>query len=89
LGLGQEKKARLQRKLATAYDRVVIGPASVPDAEASDANARASESQRSVKAHWRRGHFRTILYGETRIKPRLGWIKPVWSTSTPGRRSRP
>lgn len=76
-GLGQKKKARLQRKLATAYDRILIGPASMPDAEAPQGQTGTGEAQRSVKAHWRRGHFRTIRYGEKRSKQRLGWIKPV------------
>jgi hypothetical protein len=76
-GLGQKKQARLQRKLATAYDRIVIGPAGFPDPEAPQGDNGKGEAQRSVKAHWRRGHFRTILYGEKRSKQRLGWIKPV------------
>lgn len=76
-GLGQKKKARLQRKLATAYDRIVIGPARFPAPEEPQGHEGTGEAQRSVKAHWRRGHFRTIRYGEKRSKQRLGWIKPV------------
>jgi hypothetical protein len=76
-GLGQKKQARLQRKLATAYDRIVIGPASVPAPEEPQGDDSTSETPRSVKAHWRRGHFRSIRYGEKLGKQRLGWIKPV------------
>ncbi|MBK1618439.1 hypothetical protein CKO42_08315 [Lamprobacter modestohalophilus] len=76
-GLGYKKQARLQRKLAAAYDRIVIGPASFPAPAEPQNHDSTGEAQRSVKAHWRRGHFRTILYGEKRRKQRLGWIKPV------------
>ncbi|MEA3640261.1 MAG: hypothetical protein VBE63_09990 [Lamprobacter sp.] len=75
-GLGYKKKVRLQRKLATAYDRILIGPETFPEAE-EPAERDTGEAQRGVRTHWRRGHFRTILYGEQRSKQRLGWIKPV------------
>ena len=76
-GLGQKKKARLQRRIASAYDRILIGPASIPDSEPPQRPSDAGERPRSLKAHWRRGHFRTIRYGEKHSKQRLGWIKPV------------
>lgn len=75
--LGYKKANRLQKRLAGTYDRIVIGPAGFPDAEEPEVHGDTGEAQRSVKAHWRRGHFRTILYGEKRSKQRLGWIKPV------------
>lgn len=80
-GLGHKKKARLQRKLAAAYDRILIGPASMPDPEEPNPNngdrTGDGEARRSLKAHWRRGHFRSVRYGEKHGKQRLGWIKPV------------
>ena len=76
--LGPKKAARLRRKLAGAYDRITIGPATFPEPETSGSGpGGAGEGHRSVKAHWRRGHFRTIRYGEKLGKSRLGWIKPV------------
>ena len=76
--LGYKKAKRLQKRLAGTYDRILIGPADLPDPEPPDSGTGGTgEAQRSVKAHWRRGHFRTIRYGEQRSKQRLGWIKPV------------
>ena len=78
--LGPKKAARFRRKLSSAYDRIVIGPATFPEPETPGTGTGAGgagEGLRSVKAHWRRGHFRTIRYGEKLGKSRLGWIKPV------------
>lgn len=76
-GLGHKKKARLQRRLASAYDRILIGPETFPDPEERERDQGADAAPRSVKTHWRRGHFRTIRYGEQHGQQRLGWIKPV------------
>lgn len=74
--LGPKKAARFRRRMVSAYDRIVIGPTSFPTPETSGTGG-ADDSHRSVKAHWRRGHFRTIRFGEKLSKSRLGWIKPV------------
>ena len=73
-GLGPKKAARLQRKLARAYDRIVIGGRR--EAEGS-AGAAAGDAPGSVRPHWRRGHFRRIRFGEGLAESRLGWIRPV------------
>lgn len=73
-----KKAARFRRKLAGAYDRIIIGPATFPEPEMSGTGTGGSgEGQRSIKAHWHRRHIRTIRYGEKLGKSRLGWIKPV------------
>jgi len=74
-GLGQKKAARLQRRLATVYDRMVIGPSALPAAEAA-AEPGPSEPHRGLRPHWRRGHFRRIRFGEGLSESRLGWIQP-------------
>jgi len=76
-GLGPKKAARFRRRMTGAYDRIVIGPAGLPESEKPASGGGYGEPQHSVKAHWRRGHFRTIRYGEKLSKSRLGWIKPV------------
>ncbi|KAA6182732.1 hypothetical protein F2Q65_17320 [Thiohalocapsa marina] len=77
-GLGPKKAAKFRRRMAGAYDRIVIGPAAFPEPEEpAGTGGGGGEAHRSIKAHWRRGHFRTIRYGEALSKRRLGWIKPV------------
>lgn len=77
-GLGQKKAAKLKRRLATAYDRILIGPTAVPSPESiSPPGAQEADPVRSVRPHWRRGHFRRIRYGEGFSESRLGWIQPV------------
>ncbi|KAA6182586.1 hypothetical protein F2Q65_17550 [Thiohalocapsa marina] len=76
-GLGPKKAAKFRRRMAGAYDRIVIGPAALPEPEEPAGTGGGGEAHRSIKAHWRRGHFRTIRYGEGLAKRRLGWIKPV------------
>lgn len=76
--LGPKKAARFKRRMSGTYDRIMIGPATFPDPETLGTGTGSSgDGQHSVKAHWRRGHFRTIRYGEKLGKSRLGWIKPV------------
>jgi hypothetical protein len=75
-GLGPKKAARLKRRMATTYDRIIIGPSVGVTLEQDQADGSAP-STRSVRPHWRRGHFRRIRYGEQRGESRLGWIKPV------------
>ena len=73
-GLGPKKAARLQRKLARAYDRIVIGGRREVVGSASGVPDNAPGS---VRPHWRRGHFRRIRFGEGLAESRLGWIRPV------------
>ena len=77
-GLGPKKAAKLGRKLATAYDRILLGPSALPDAPPSAVpGGLAGQGERHVKPHWRRGHFRRIRFGEKLSESRLGWIQPV------------
>jgi len=75
-GLGPKKAARLQRKLARAYDRIVIGGRR--EVEGSPGTGMSADpAHGSVRPHWRRGHFRRIRFGEGLSESRLGWIRPV------------
>ena len=78
--LGPKKAAKLGRKLATAYDRILLGPSRMPEPETTASGlpgGLARTGERHVKPHWRRGHFRRIRYGEKLSESRLGWIQPV------------
>ncbi len=74
--LGPKKAKRLERRLVGAYDRILIGPRSVPTAE-TGAHAHGDAPGRGLRPHWRRGHFRRIRHGEGLAESRLGWIRPV------------
>ena len=79
-GLGPKKAARIKRRMATAYDRIVIGPnldAGTAQELPQDPTQNGAGTARSVRPHWRRGHFRRIRYGEQLSESRLGWIRPV------------
>ena len=75
-GLGKKKAARIARRMATAYDRIIIGPRVEVEREDA-ADAAGGDPDRSPRPHWRRGHFRRIRYGEGFGESRLGWIRPV------------
>ena len=73
-GPGLKEAARLKRKLARAYDRIVIGGRREVE---DSAGVSAEGAHGSVRPHWRRGHFRRIRFGEGLAESRLGWIRPV------------
>ena len=77
-GLGPKKAKRLGRRLASAYDRILIGPRTLTPATDDGAATQAPQGPgRSLKPHWRRGHFRRIRFGEGLSESRVGWIQPV------------
>lgn len=65
------KRAKLERRLARAYDRILVGP------EQHEGSVAAFSGGRSVAAHWRRGHFRSQAHGEGRLLRKLLWIAPT------------
>lgn len=69
--------AKRCERLASAYDRVLIGPRTLPEPIAETTVPKTGENHRRVRPHWRRGHFRRIRYGEGLSESRLGWIAPV------------
>lgn len=53
---------------------IVISPETV---SVSGPEAPADGSRKSPKPHWRKGHFRTVRYGEKRSRSKIAFIKPV------------
>ena len=41
------------------------------------ANSPCHNAERTVRPHWRRGHFRRIRYGEGHRQSRIDWIRPT------------
>ena len=70
--------AKRRERLASAYDRILIGPRTLPETDAGNAD----ENHRRPRPHWRRGHLRRIRYGEGLAESRLGWIRPVLVNAT-------
>jgi hypothetical protein len=66
--------ASRRERLALVYDRTLIGPLAIPDAAPVAAGENA---ERTVRPHWRRGHFRRIRYGEGHGQSRIDWIRPT------------
>lgn len=65
------KREKAQRQAARLYDRIVVGPAELPEELAG----RSACS--SVRPHIRRGHFRAQAYGPQHSLRRPVWIQPT------------
>lgn len=74
-GLKGGKREKLQARIKTAYDHIVIGPEELDD-QAEDRLVKALEA-RGIKPHWRRGFLRTQWYGEGRTLQYQVLIAPV------------
>ena len=68
---GPKKQAKIQRRLEALYDRVTVGPASMPPPPLADDMAA------QVAPHWRRGHFRLQAHGPARSERRLIFVAPI------------
>jgi hypothetical protein len=69
--VGPKKQAKLQRHLESLYDRITVGPASVPTLPPAPGTA-------GIRApHWRRGHFRAQPYGPARSSRKLIFVAPI------------
>lgn len=71
---GKPLSSKRRERLALVYDRTLIGPLAMPDAVPVDAG---DDAARTVRPHWRRGHFRRIRHGEGHSEVRIGWIRPT------------
>lgn len=73
---GKKLSAKRRERLSLVYDRIMIGPHAAPDLPV-ESEAAGGDGSRTVRPHWRRGHFRRILYGEGLCDSRIGWIRPT------------
>ncbi|MCB1920519.1 MAG: hypothetical protein KDJ28_11140 [Candidatus Competibacteraceae bacterium] len=71
---GKPLSSKRRERLALVYDRTLIGPLAIPDAAPVAAGENA---ERTVRPHWRRGHFKRIRYGEGHSQSRIDWIRPT------------
>ena len=64
--VGSKKASRIERKLASRYNRIVIGPAQFPGHAGGE-----------VSPHWRRGHMRMQAHGPQMSLRKLIFIAPT------------
>lgn len=69
--LGPKKQAKMQRRLESLYDRITVGPATIPAVGATHAD------HASRAPHWRRGHFRSQPCGPARSARKLIFVAPI------------
>jgi hypothetical protein len=43
-----------------------------------DKSQEPGETRNSVRSHWRRGHWHTVLHGQKRQQRRTQWFKPIY-----------
>ncbi len=67
--LGPKKAAKLRRRVDHLYDRILLGPLTLPD--------HAHGARGEVSAHWRRGHFRMQPHGPQRSLRKVIFIAPT------------
>lgn len=70
-GLGPRKRAKLQQRMASFYDGILVGPDSISSAPTGGAG------KNGVAPHWRRGHFRMQAFGPGMQERRLIFVAPV------------
>ncbi len=68
------KRAKAERKLDKAYDRIVLGAKKSPS---SDGIKSDPTGRKISKVFWRRGHFRNQRFGEGLKDRKHIWIKPT------------
>ena len=68
-GMGPRKAAKLRRQTKRLYDRVVLGPDTLP------AHLRGASGEMSP--HWRRGHFRMLAHGLRLSLRKVMFISPT------------
>lgn len=69
-------KRKALRQAMRTYNRILVLPPPPPAPSAATDNPSDDET-RSVRSHFRRGHFRTQRFGEAYAQSRLIWIAPV------------
>jgi hypothetical protein len=70
-GLGTRKRAKLEQRMASLYDGILVGPDLVLCATAGDT------CRSGVAPHWRRGRFSLQAFGPGMQERRLIFVAPV------------
>lgn len=73
--LGKLKRLEQFEAIEGLYDRHVVGPAVLP--EQSGTSGSGDGSDREMRAHWRRGHFRMQAHGPAAAQRKLIFVMPV------------
>lgn len=68
-----KRRIKLESEAERAYDRIIIGPASIPVEE----QGGESVGHREMRTHWRRGFFRRQRHGEGLTQTKHVFIAPV------------
>lgn len=68
-----KRRSKIERDAERAYDRIVIGPTSIPLEE----QGVEAVGHREMRTHWRRGFFRRQRHGEGLSQTKLVFIAPV------------
>lgn len=68
------KVAKAQRKLVRAYDYILV---SAPPVTGPSSTSTETEGTRTVKPHWRRGHYRLHRHGPELTLRKLLFIRPT------------
>lgn len=64
------KRAKVERKARLLVDHILVTAPPAPTEASSHDSAG-----RTLRAHWRRGHYRMQPYGAQRLRRRLQWIR--------------
>ncbi|SAL38336.1 hypothetical protein AWB74_01525 [Caballeronia arvi] len=64
--VGSKKATRIERKVASRYNRIIVGPAQIPGHTGGE-----------VAPHWRRGHMRMQAHGPQFLLRKLMFIAPA------------
>lgn len=75
-GLGKRRRAERVAEIETLYDRHIVGPA-ILDAELVASLPGDGSSQREVRGHWRRPHFKMQPHGPNSSLRKLVFIGPT------------
>ena len=75
-GLGKRRRTQRLAEIEMLYDRHLVGPA-ILDIQPAAAVPAGDGSQREVRGHWRRPHFKMQPHGPNSSLRKLAFIGPT------------